>query len=82
MDTTKTKIEVTAVFHPDGEIHPLQFTWKGRSFRVQAAGRQWHEEGRQHFLVMTEGEQMFELVFSAVESCWYMGRQSQTGWAA
>lgn len=81
METTK-KIEVTAVFYPNGEIHPLQFTWQGRVFRVQATGRHWHEEDRQHFLVMAEGEHMFELVFSAPDSCWYMGRQPPDQWAA
>ena len=80
METTK-KIEVTAVFYPNGDIQPLQFTWQKRIFRIQAAGRQWQEDDRRHFLVMVEGERMFELVFSTAETGWYIGRQPPDQWS-
>lgn len=81
METMK-KIEVTAVFNPNGEIRPLQFTWQKRTFRVQGTGRQWLEGNQQHFLVMAENEQMFELVFAVPEACWYMGKRSSYDRAA
>jgi hypothetical protein len=81
METMK-KIEVTAVFYPNGEMRPLQFTWQKRIFHVQGTGRQWQEGDQQHFLVMAENEHMFELVFSVAEACWYMGKRSSYDWTA
>ena len=46
METMK-KIEVTAVFYPNGEMRPLQFTWQKRTFHVQGTGRQWQEGDQQ-----------------------------------
>ena len=81
MEMTR-KIEVTAVFYPNGDIHPLQFTWQNHTYRVQGLGRQWQEDDRRHFLVMAEDERMFELVFATPEASWYMGKRSSNDWAA
>ena len=78
----KKKIEVTAVFALNGDIRPLQFTWQKRIYHVQATGRQWQEDEQRHFLVMVEGERMFELVFSMAEAGWSIGRQPTDQWTA
>jgi hypothetical protein len=74
------KIEVTAVFYPNGDIRPVQFTWQDRIFHIQAAGRQWQEGDHRHFLVMVDGERMFELIFSTAEAGWSIGRQPTDQW--
>jgi hypothetical protein len=57
-------IHVEARFQGDGEILPLVFVWEERRFSVLALGRQWREGPSHHFLVMTSGEQVFEITYN------------------
>ena len=56
--------EVEARFSAEGEVSVLSFTWLGRRYPVTSQGRQWRAEDGWHFLVMTTGERMFELVYA------------------
>ena len=67
-------IHVEARFREDGEIVPLAFVWEERRFAVLALGRQWREGQSRHFLVMTLGEQVFEITYNVDEGNWRMGR--------
>lgn len=70
-------IEVDARFEADGTIQPLAFTWKGKLFPITAQGRRWDSGGQKHFLVMTGGDQAFELAFLPEESRWELLRSPQ-----
>jgi hypothetical protein len=74
-------IEATAVFTPEGKITPLKFRWHDRLYQVESTGRRWQEGDGCHILVMTGGGQMFELLFSALESRWYLVRSGPDPWA-
>ena len=74
-------IEVTASFAPDGKITPLRFRWRGGLYAVESAGRRWQEDDGCHILVMAAGGQMFELLFSGLESRWYLVRSGPDHWA-
>jgi hypothetical protein len=65
-------VEVTAVFDKNGEIRPLQFTWKEQVYLVDMAGRRWTDERGQHILVMVPGDRVFELVFDPAGPRWYL----------
>ncbi|TET98450.1 MAG: hypothetical protein E3J30_06695 [Anaerolineales bacterium] len=67
-------IHVEARFGEDGEILPLVFVWEERRFTVLTLGRQWQEGQSRHFLVMTYGEQVFEIAYSEEDGSWCMGR--------
>ncbi|MCJ7824932.1 MAG: hypothetical protein MUP44_08540 [Anaerolineales bacterium] len=67
-------IHVEVRFDEDGEILPLAFVWKESRFSVLALGRQWQKGLRRHFLVMTSGEQVFEIIFNEEAGSWCMGR--------
>ena len=67
-------IHVEARIGEDGEIIPLAFVWEERRFTVLALGRQWQKGLRRHFLVMTSGEQVFEIIFFEEVGRWCMGR--------
>ncbi len=67
-------IHVEARFQGDGEILPLVFVWEERRFAVLALGRQWREGLSHHFLVMTSGEQVFEITYNEDDGNWRMGR--------
>jgi len=68
------EIRVEARFRDDGEILPLEFVWEERRFDVLALGRQWQEGPSRHFLVMTSGEQVFEITYNEEDGNWRMGR--------
>ena len=64
--------EVEARFGVDGHISILSFTWRGRKRPVLSHGRQWGAEDGFHFLVMTTGEQIMELVYVPLSSLWHV----------
>jgi len=74
-------IEVTASFSPEGKITPLHFHWHGGLFQVESTGRRWQEDDGCHILVMIASGQMFELLFSAPDHCWYLVRPGPDPWA-
>jgi PncC family amidohydrolase len=61
---------VEASFEPDGKILPLALTWNGRSLRVTDRGRQWEKDGKRIFLVMTPGDEVWELCFDPAAVRW------------
>ena len=67
-------IHVEARFRDDGEILPLAFVWEERRFAVLALGRQWQDGPSHHFLVMTSGEQVFEITYNEDDGNWRMVR--------
>ncbi len=67
-------IHVEARFGEDGTILPLVFIWEERRFSVLTQGRQWQEGDLRHFLVMTSGEQVFEITYNEEDGSWCMGR--------
>jgi len=67
-------IEVTTRFDLQGNVIPLSFTWQEREYKVISVGRDWQDETTRHILVMVPGDQVYELVFSALEMRWYMER--------
>ena len=75
-------VEVTARFGPQGQITPLRFILKGRSYLVESTGRRWNGADGQHILIMTGSGEMFELIFSPGEVRWYLGQAAPTRTAA
>ena len=71
------KAEVEAKMALDGSIRPLAFMWRGRLMKVMSCGRQWEKEGRRHFLVMTAGDQVWELRFVPATMNWSIHPKSQ-----
>jgi len=62
--------EVEARFGEDGKITVLSFHWRGRRRPVTGAGREWRAGDGRHFLVMTPGERVFELVYHSATGVW------------
>lgn len=63
-------VTVTAVFEPDGDARPVEFTLNNRVYKVSAVGRRWRDAAGQHFLVMDQAERLHELVFMAGKGQW------------
>ncbi len=75
-------IEIIVRFDLQGQIAPIQFTWKGRRYLVESSGRRWIGADGQHILVMTGSGEMFELVFVSSEGRWYLGQAAPARTAA
>ncbi len=65
-------IEVTARFGLQGEITPLAFTKDQKEIPITGVGRRWSDLKGVHILVMTPGEQIYELFFANAENRWYL----------
>ncbi|MGD2157444.1 MAG: hypothetical protein PVG32_11275 [Anaerolineales bacterium] len=63
-------IEATVRFNSDGEITPLSFVWRGRSYTVVSTGRRWQAKDGVHILVMGPGDKVYHLLFSPEEMRW------------
>jgi hypothetical protein len=67
-------IEVSAHFDTEGQITPLNFIWRGRTYKVESTGRRWQAKDGLHVLVMAMGNQVFHLIFSPNEVVWRLLR--------
>jgi PncC family amidohydrolase len=65
-------VQVEARFTQQGEVSPLSFTWNERKYLVTDVGRRWKASDGYHILVMTPGEQVFELIFQPTEQRWQL----------
>ncbi len=60
MDTTEVEVR----FDAEGGMTLLSFVWHGARRPVTSQGRQWEDADGRHFLVMTTGDRVFELVWN------------------
>jgi len=78
METTT----VEARFDQTGEITVLSFTWRGRARPVTSVGRHWSAADGRHFLVMTTGERVFELLHEPESGAWKIVSEPERGMRA
>jgi hypothetical protein len=60
----------------DGTPQPVAFAWEGRRYEVADRGRTWVEGDARCFLVMTSGEQIFELCLLP-DGRWMLARAAE-----
>jgi hypothetical protein len=72
-------IEVEVRFGEDGHMTVLSFMWRGRKRPVLSHGRQWGDEDGFHFLLMTTGDQVYELVYAPLSSLWHIAGNPTNG---
>jgi hypothetical protein len=72
-------VEVIARQSLEGELTPLSFAWQGKEYAVESTGRRWQDDAGQHTLVMIAGGQVFELLYTRLESRWYLSHIRQSG---
>ncbi len=66
-------IDVEATMRAD-LFEPRAFLWDGKRHVVQDLGRRWIEQGQRHWLVRTEANVVFELIYNLEAKQWLMGR--------
>ncbi len=62
---------------PDSKPHPLAFNWHGMRCVVNSVGRTWDSNGEWHYLVMVQGDRVFELAYSIAAGNWRLVRRPE-----
>ncbi len=53
------------------------FTWKGTRWAINSIGRSWSSSGERHYLVMVQGDRVFELAMSEETQMWRIVRRPE-----
>lgn len=53
------------------------FTWMGTRWAINSMGRRWASGGEQHYLVMVQGDRVFELARSEETQQWWIVRRPE-----
>jgi hypothetical protein len=56
---------------------PVAFIWQGTRFVVNSVGRTWDSNGERHYLVMVQGDRVFELAYSNATGNWRLVRRPE-----
>ncbi len=59
----------------DLESRPLAFIWQGTRWIINSVGRTWESKGERHYLVMVQGDRVFELARSHTAGNWRLVRR-------
>lgn len=70
-------LEVEQRGDPDSKPRPLAFNWQGTRFVVNSVGRAWDSNGDRHYLVMVQGDRVFELAYSIATGSWRLVRRPE-----
>ena len=69
---------VEARFDEEGRVTPIAFSWQRRDVRISDVGRRWTESRGphqiRHYLVMTPGQDTFELCLDTGAMQWKITR--------
>lgn len=70
-------IEVDVHISAQGEVRPISFTWRKRTFAITGLGRTSTKGDDHYFLVMTAGDRIFELRWHVPDNRWFLARASE-----
>lgn len=75
-------VEVIALFQT-GKVSPLKFRWRDRIYRITRINGGWKSdvgaERLHHFAVMSDGPDVYELVYAERNHDWKINRISLVG---
>ncbi|GMR11767.1 MAG: hypothetical protein BMS9Abin28_2609 [Anaerolineae bacterium] len=76
-DAGGSGLQVEQRLDADSETRPLAFIWRGTRWIVNSVGRTWESDGERHYLVMVQGDRVFELAHSGTTGSWRMVRRPE-----
>jgi hypothetical protein len=56
---------------------PLAFIWNEARWEINSIGRTWEADGERHYLVMVQGDRVFELAYSNETENWRLVRRPE-----
>ena len=73
----KLGLQVEQRVEPGSTPRPLAFIWQGTRWVVNSLGRTWDVDGEHHYLLMVQGDRVFELAYSDQEGGWRLVRRPE-----
>jgi hypothetical protein len=70
-------LQVEQRVDPSSKPRPVAFIWQGTRFVVNSVGRTWDSNGERHYLVMVQGDRVFELAYSIAAGNWRLVRRPE-----
>ncbi len=70
-------LQVEQQVDADLESRPLAFIWHGTRWIVNSVGRTWESNGERHYLVLVQGDRVFELARSHTTGNWRLVRRPE-----
>lgn len=65
-------IEVASRQDAAGKWIPLHFRWRDVIYEIKNIGRRWQDERGEHMLVMTYGDEVYELLHQLDGNSWFI----------
>ncbi len=78
MVTRGVPIRIAVIYEPGKRIRPVWFELNRRQYRVVETTYHWRDKiGEAHFLhyTVTDGEVLYELIFSPLDQIWTLNAQ-------
>ena len=69
--------ELQVEFHAEPEVRLIAFDWQGTRWVINSVGRTWKANGERHYLVMVQGDRVFELAQSESSGSWRLVRRPE-----
>ena len=70
-------LQVEQHIDADAEPRPLAFIWQETRFIINSVGRTWESDEERHYLVMVQGDRVFELACSNAAGSWRLVRRPE-----
>ncbi len=70
-------LQVEQRVDPGSKPRPIAFILQGTRFVVNSVGRTWDSRGEWHYLVMVQGDRVFELASSQATGSWRLVRRPE-----
>jgi len=70
-------LQVEQRVEPGSTPRPLAFIWQGTRWVVNSVGRTWDVNGEHHYLLMVQGDLVFELAYSDQAGSWRLVRRPE-----
>jgi len=70
-------LQVEQRLEPGSTPRPLAFIWQGTRWVVNSVGRTWEVDGEHHYLLMVQGDRVFELAYSDEARSWRLVRRPE-----
>ncbi len=70
-------LQVEQHVEPGSTPRPVAFIWKGTRWVVNSVGRSWDADGEHHYLLMVQGDRVFELAYSDGAGSWRLVRRPE-----
>jgi hypothetical protein len=71
----RSELQVEQRVEPGSMPRPIAFNWQGTRWVVNSVGRTWESDEEHHYLLMVQGDRVFELAYADEAGSWRLVRE-------